>query len=88
LQKNSNDIARKKEGEFVEYLKSEISKNPNRKPLQKEAKNGNSYKIIAEKKHDIPLRRFRELWEEATDNLPKNSIWKQAGRPKNNIKKS
>lgn len=76
------------EKKFIEYLKSEIANSPDRKPLLKESKSGDSYRKKAEEIFKIPLRKFRELWDEVTKDLPKNSVWKKAGRPKNRIKKS
>ncbi len=71
-----------KDRDFVKYLKNEIKNHSNEKPLPKESKKGNSYSDIAQKQYGIPLRRFRELWEEVTNSLPENNIWKRAGRPK------
>ena len=74
-----------KEG-FIAYLKKELTENPN--PLAKNSKNGNSYKKIAWDEYGLGEGTFNGIWKKVTDDLPKNSHKKKAGRPKNDIKKS
>ncbi len=82
---NSNN--RKQENDFIFYLEAEIKNSPDKKPFPKLSKTGDSYQKIADTKYQITkLRRFNYCWKEATKNLPENSCWMKAGRPKNNLK--
>ncbi len=72
-----------KEKEFISYLKSEIAKSPDKKPLLKISTKGqNSYKKISLEKYQIQAGRFNHCWKEVTRDLPKNHPWIKAGAPK------